>query len=211
MLESLNLNSSHHVLDIGCGIGKIAEYISDTTEAKVLGVDFAYGAINAAKERTKEKQERINFVVGNLNNLEAVGQEKYDAIILIDSLYFVSDMPACIRSLKGFLKPKGILAIFYSSTKNSSDTIIDLLPKNKPVGKALTKSGFIFRTYDFSANERKIWEQSIMVANEFKEDFIKEKNFDLYKGRIAEATKNVEAQNKGLVLRSLYIAVLPPS
>jgi hypothetical protein len=83
-----------------------------------------------------------------------------------------------------------------------------LLPENKPLGKALTKSGFKFTTTDFTANEKAIWENSIAVANELKDDFIKEKNVDLYKGRIAEASKNLVWQNKGLMKRSFYVASL---
>jgi hypothetical protein len=42
---------------------------------------------------------------------------------------------------------------------NLTDTPIDLLPENKPVGKALTKLGFTFRAYDFLANEKAIWKR----------------------------------------------------
>lgn len=83
---------------------------------------------------------------------------------------------------------------------------MDLLPENKPLGKALTKSDFSFTTIDFTSNEKNIWEQSILVANDLKEDFVKEKNLELYKGRIAEASKNMEWQKKGLMTRYFYIA-----
>lgn len=206
LLTSLNLSSNDTVLDLGCGIGKITEYISDATNAKILGIDFAYGAINAANERTKHKQNRVNFTVGNLNKLSETIQNKYDVIIMIDTLYFVSDLSSCVETLKNLLNPNGKLALFYSSKKNTLDSDIDLLPENKPLGKTLIKSGFRFSTTDFTNNEKVIWEKSLSVANELKEDFLEEKNVDLYKGRIAEAKKNLEWQNKGLMTRYLYIA-----
>lgn len=208
LLQTLNLNSDHDVLDLGCGIGKITEYISDTTNAKILGVDFAYGAIGAAQARVKGKEDRINFVVGNLDKLPKVVQNKYDAIIMIDSLYFVHDLDKCVGTLKTLLKPNGKLALFYSSKKRDSDKEVDLLPENKPLGKALTKSGFKFTTKDFTANEKNIWEQSIAVAHELKDSFIQEKNAELYKSRISEASKNLEWQNKNLMKRYFYVASL---
>jgi ubiquinone/menaquinone biosynthesis C-methylase UbiE len=206
LLLSLNLNSSKNILDIGCGIGKLGEYISDSTGASYTGVDFAYGAIYEAQRRTEEKRERMNFLVGNLNNLSDVVVDKYNAIVLIDSLYFVSDMPKCIETLKSFLKPDGKLVIFYSSNKKPSDSSFNLLPQNKPVGQALTLSGFEYETYDYTTNEKQIWEKSLQVAQELKENFIEEGNEEIYKSRIAEATGNLKAQNKELVSRTLYLA-----
>jgi 2-polyprenyl-3-methyl-5-hydroxy-6-metoxy-1,4-benzoquinol methylase len=206
LLLKLDLNSSHHILDIGCGIGKIGEYISDTTGASYTGVDFASGAIHEAQMRTLSKKEKINFRVGNLNSLETVIREKYEAIILIDSLYFVSDMPKCIETLKSFLKPHGKLIIFYSSTKKSSDKDFNLSPQNKPVGLALTKSGFKYEAFDFTANEEEIWRKSLITAEELKEKFSEEGNKEIYKSRIAEGKSNLKAHEKKLILRYLYYA-----
>lgn len=208
LLTSLNLNSSHNLLDIGCGIGKIGEFISDSTGASFTGVDFAYGAISDAQVRTESKKEKVSFLVGNLNNLKDVIFEQYDAIVLIDSLYFVSDMPKCIESMKSFLKPNGKLIVFYSSTKKPSDNSFDLLPQNKPVGIALTQSGFAYETYDFTVNEKKIWEKSFHVAQELKASFIEEGNSEIYKSRIAEAKRNLKVHEKELILRNLYVATL---
>lgn len=196
LLRELNLYSRHNVLDIGCGIGKISEYISDTTGAKILGVDFANGAIQAASARTKEKQERIKFVTGNFNDLTAVVHEKYDAIILLDTLYFANDRQKCIETLRSFLNPNGVVAIFYSSSNNKS------------ISTALSSSGFEFRTFDFTLSEKKIWEKTLLIANELKEDFVKEKNLDIYKGRVAEAKRNIKVQEKGTVARTLYLATV---
>jgi hypothetical protein len=41
------------------------------------------------------------------DKLPEVIQKKYDAIIMIDSLYFVSDLEKCVASLKSLLKPNG--------------------------------------------------------------------------------------------------------
>jgi 2-polyprenyl-3-methyl-5-hydroxy-6-metoxy-1,4-benzoquinol methylase len=52
LLTELNLNNTHIVLDLGCGNGLISEYISDLTGAKVIGIDYAGGAIKEAQKLT---------------------------------------------------------------------------------------------------------------------------------------------------------------
>ncbi|MEA9356265.1 class I SAM-dependent methyltransferase [Bacteriovorax sp. PP10] len=190
LLDKLQLNENHDVLDLGCGIGKISEYISDVTKAKVTGIDFAFGAIEQAQQRTNQ----IKFVVGNLNNLKELVHEKYDVIALIDSLYFVDDIHNYIMTLRRFLKPGGTIAIFYTSSANP----------NK-VQEILSLQNFTFCSHDFTANERKIWERSLIVAEELKEEFIKEKNIEIYKGRISEAKRNINAQKTNTIFRYLYL------
>lgn len=60
LFDVLNLNKNSRVLDLGCGIGTITEYISDLTQAHITGIDFAAGAIKRAQERTK-KTESFDF------------------------------------------------------------------------------------------------------------------------------------------------------
>ena len=60
LLEVLNLSAENKVLDLGCGIGAIAEYISDTTETHVFGVDIANETLAHAQERTPQKKSLGN-------------------------------------------------------------------------------------------------------------------------------------------------------
>jgi phosphoethanolamine N-methyltransferase len=55
MLALLGLTKGERVLDLGCGAGVIAEYISDKTGALVTGIDYAASAISEAVERTASK------------------------------------------------------------------------------------------------------------------------------------------------------------
>ena len=55
------------MLDLGCGNGKMAEYISDCTGANLTGIDFIPFAIQQAQERTQAKRDRLEFKAeGNL-------------------------------------------------------------------------------------------------------------------------------------------------
>jgi 2-polyprenyl-3-methyl-5-hydroxy-6-metoxy-1,4-benzoquinol methylase len=194
LLDKLNLNENHHVLDLGCGIGKISEYINDMTKAKITGIDFAFDAIEEAQLRTRAKANQINFIAGNLNDIKKLVHDKYDAIVLIDSLYFVDDIPNYITALRSLLKQDGTIAIFYTSSANP-----DLIQKT------LSLQNFAFSSQDYTTNEKKIWEQSLIAAEELKDEFIKEKNFEIYKGRIAEAKRSLNAQKTNTIYRYLYL------
>jgi hypothetical protein len=67
MLKALNLNSTDFVLDLGCGIGKIADYISTKTGARIHGIDFAEQVIHYAQTRIQSRNSNVVFQVGNIN------------------------------------------------------------------------------------------------------------------------------------------------
>ncbi len=113
LLEILCLKSENHVLDLGCGNGRIAEYISDMTGASVHGIDYIPEAIRQAQERTAPKQRRLSFKVGNLDCIDFPA-DSFDAIISVDTLYMPTDLTDTIRQIKNILKPGGQMAIFYS-------------------------------------------------------------------------------------------------
>jgi len=48
LLEVMNFCKDDHILDLGCGVGLVSEYIFDVIGANVLGIDFASEAIKRA-------------------------------------------------------------------------------------------------------------------------------------------------------------------
>jgi ubiquinone/menaquinone biosynthesis C-methylase UbiE len=205
LIECLDLNSPLSLLDLGCGIGKVAEYVSDTTGVKVMGLDYAPAAIQAANDRTKEKRDRIRFVNGNINNLKSFRDNEFDAIMSIDAIMFASDLSECVCELKRILKPGGTLAIIYHTHNRDNKISEDRLAQELPLGKALLNSGLSFQAFDFTANEKAIWKNTLQVANELKEDFVKEGNLSIFKQRVNEATKVHKLHEQGLVARYLYV------
>ncbi len=99
--EVLNLSAENNVLDLACGMGAIAEYISDTTEAHVIGVDIANEAIAHAQERTQKKRDRLEFRYGDMNNLD-FPPASFDTIIAIASLHYTENLGETIRQMKKY-------------------------------------------------------------------------------------------------------------
>ena len=54
LINLLKANSAKKLLDLGCGNGKITEWIAQETGIRCLGLDISSEGINLANQRTKE-------------------------------------------------------------------------------------------------------------------------------------------------------------
>jgi protein-L-isoaspartate O-methyltransferase len=129
MLEKVRINENSSVLDIGCGNGKIAEYLSDVTGSKVTGIDYIPEAVETARKRTASKSDRLHFQIGDIENpVEA--EQSFDLVLSIDTMYF-SDADILLEAWKKLLKPDGQMAIFYLSLDGNDISVV--LEKKQPV------------------------------------------------------------------------------
>lgn len=206
LIERLELKPSEVALDLGCGNGKITEYISDLTGAKMVGLDFAAEVIKKAQHRTANKKDRLTYVAGDMDEL-SFEKGSFDAIISIDTLYFVESIDATIRELKSLLKPaSGRLAIFFDQACDPDESRDILLPENTKVGGALSNNDLAYVTVDYTASSRAIWIREIEVAEELKELFAKEGNADIYEDRAKDAKRTLETIENGRQVRHFYLA-----
>ncbi|MFQ5977561.1 MAG: methyltransferase domain-containing protein [Candidatus Heimdallarchaeota archaeon] len=204
MLETLNLKPNDYLLDLGCGLGKIGEYIATRTGARVLEIDFAEKVIRWAQTHTQSRDGRLAFQVGDMNEL-ALPPSTFDAIIAVDTLYswFVADQGATIGKLKTLLKPTGQMGIFYDQYQGTEppDT---LKPENTEIGKALTRNGLRFKTIDFTENSHNFWRRTLVVAQELQDMFEKEGNLDLCEERIRDSKEKIDHHDNDQRRRYFY-------
>ena len=111
MLALLKPRKTSHLLDVGCGNGKVAEFISDLSGAQVTGIDYIPEAIEQAARRTAKKKSRLHFILCHIDNLEQLA-ETFDFILSIDSVFFGQDLSTTLAKLKTRLAPGGQMAIF---------------------------------------------------------------------------------------------------
>ena len=71
MAAAARIDSSTHVLDLGCGIGGPARYLAGTLGRKVTGIDLSPAFIDAAAYLTARcgLSDRVSFQVGDAQNL----------------------------------------------------------------------------------------------------------------------------------------------
>lgn len=203
LLEMLQLTEDTHVLDLGCGIGTITEYIADRTGAHITGIDFASGAIDRAMERTKDKLGRLNYLVGDMNDLD-LEDDSFDTLIAIDTLYFVEDLATTVGQMKRIMCPEGQMGLFFSQKVEREANEKRLLPQKTNLAQALDSHNLAFSTWDFTRNEHDHWRRSLEIAEEFKNAFAEEGNLNIHKSRIEEGTRMLRISEEGRSSRYLY-------
>jgi cyclopropane fatty-acyl-phospholipid synthase-like methyltransferase len=203
MLEVMNLSENDHILDLGCGSGLISEYISDLTGANVVGVDFATGAIEHAQERTQKKRGRLSYQIMDMDEL-SFPKKSFSGVISIDAIHFVNNLKRAIQLAKECLRDNGQMGIFYSVTLSEGEPIDNLEPEQTPLGKVLQECELNFQTWDYTQDEKNIWEKVLRVAEELKQEYEKEEKLYLYEMAVADARPMLDAIKIGRRSRYLY-------
>jgi len=208
LLTVTRLGPQSRVLDLGCGNGLIAEYISDCTGAHVAGMDYIPEAIRQAQERTIAKADRLGFFVGDISQLE-LASRAFDTILSIDTLYFCQDYAATIRQLKAALEPNGQMAILFSHGRepwvSKEEFPKETLPPDKtPLADALKANGFAFRTWDLTQQDYQLARLRKQVLVELRPQFEAEEILFIYKNRMGDAEGISQAIEDGLHARYLY-------
>jgi ubiquinone/menaquinone biosynthesis C-methylase UbiE len=213
LIEAARLGPGQRALDLGCGNGMIAEYISDRTGAHVTGLDYIPEAIRQAQARTVAKADRLAFIIGDINTLD-LEDGAYDVIISIDTMYFSNDYAATIGQLMRALRPGGRMAILFSHGREPwvpvEDFPAETLPPDKtPLAVALQANGLIFETRDFTDDEHRLALLRKQVLAELKPQFEAEDIMFIYENRMGDANGISQAVEMGLQRRYLYLARRP--
>ena len=208
LIAAANLGPGQHALDLGCGNGMIAEYISDQSSAQVTGLDYIPAAIRQAQVRTAPKAERLSFLVGDINALD-LPSAAFDAILLIDTIYFSNDYRTTIRQLVDALRPGGRLVFFYAYGWAPGMSIEDfpretLAPDQTPLALALQANQLAFTTQDFTAEDYRLAQLRKRVLTELKAALADDGLQFIYENRMGEANGISRAVELGLHRRYLY-------
>jgi cyclopropane fatty-acyl-phospholipid synthase-like methyltransferase len=174
ILDLLKLNKFSKVLDIGCGNGKMAEFISDMTHASVTGIDYIQEAIEQATKRTQNKRNRLNFVVANLEFLDFT-PESFDAIVSVDTIFFGRSMEGTITSLNQILKAGGRMAVFNGNYQQGNFLT------------ALAANNLTYQVYDFGQEQVKHMLLKNKVAKEMEQAFKAEGNTFVWENLMSES------------------------
>jgi ubiquinone/menaquinone biosynthesis C-methylase UbiE len=202
LVDELKINPSSRVLDLGCGNGMITEYISDRTQAHIMGIDVADEAVRRAQARTESKHERLTFQIGNVHTLD-ISWDPFDAIIAIDTLHIAVDLNEALRHAIDVLKPGGRMGVFWESWVKETTPETYLLPENTRLAKALKKLELRYDVVDFTEANNLQWQNARSVLKELKAEFEAEGNMMLYETAMEE-TNRIDG---GKGCRYLYVVV----
>ena len=190
LVEMVKDCKCRNILELGCGNGMLAEYISDKTGAKIVGVDFSKEAIEQAKERTISKRDKLTFYHSAIEELGFI-EESFDIVIAVDALYdhFVDNIPEVLKKLRTLLTDGGKLIIFQSFIAEKEESAENLIPEKTYIGKTLTESGFHYSVTDLTEDDKDHWKLKIQTAEEMKSAFAEEGNTELCNFQINKAEK----------------------
>lgn len=111
---NLNLKPGQRVLDLGCGIGGAANYISQKYDVEVYGVDLSMNMIVIAWDRLQKLKEtkdpKVRFEIGDITKHD-YPNEYFDYIYSRDVLLHVSNKKELLNKMKNWLKPNGQIFI----------------------------------------------------------------------------------------------------
>lgn len=207
LITLCGLGPAHRVLDLGCGTGQIAEYISDTTGARVHGIDTVPAAIALATARTEVRRDRLTFSVGDMHALDFAPGD-FDTVIGIDTFYY-GDLVSLVGTLKTLLKPGGQIAAYYMQIlfdETDDPALVEV--DHTPLAEAFAAQGLAYRAWDYTQAERARAEVARQALDTLKAVFEAEGNLFLYDNRADETNGSLQFIDSGRASRFLYYVMV---
>ena len=109
------------MLDIGCGGGAtLKRLLKRSPGGKVFGIDISGESVSKAKNVNKRLLGSQVFVEqGSADNLPW-GDQTFDVVTAVETVYFWPDLPKCFQEVKRVLKHGGQFAIMLEVIEGDS-------------------------------------------------------------------------------------------
>lgn len=105
VLEQINLNPKHSIIDIGCGTG-IFLMLASRFGCEITGIDLSQSAVDSAKERLPKG----TFINGNMETIE-FADNTFDFVFGNNSFQYADDLQKTFLEVYRILKNMGSLLI----------------------------------------------------------------------------------------------------
>ena len=106
LFSCLELKGIENVLEIGCGIGMLSDYLSKNYEMNVVGTDIDAEQIEIGEKYFKDN-DKLSFSVESATSL-AFGNSVFDMILSFKVLHHIDDWKTVLKEVNRVLKPEGI-------------------------------------------------------------------------------------------------------
>jgi len=145
----LALTAGEQVLDIACGAGRFARRMAGMG-AVVTAIDQAEKFLNRARERTKEHNDRIEYIKLDATDraaLLSLGKGRFDAVVCTMALMDMSSITPLISALPTLLKPQGRFVFSVTHPVFNSGTARHVAEQYEQDGETIVKSGITITDY----------------------------------------------------------------
>jgi trans-aconitate 2-methyltransferase len=154
LITKLNLRGDEHILDVGCGDGKVtAEIARAVPRGSVTGADFSPQMIGFAKKAfPAEKFSNLRFHVMDARKIKF--ERRFDAVFSNAALHWVDDHQAILRGMSAVLKSGGRLMVSCGGKGNAQDVFVSLRPEMRLARwrkffRAMPKPYFFYAPEDY--------------------------------------------------------------
>ncbi len=126
LIARLKLKGAEHILDIGCGDGKVtAEIASYVPSGSVVGIDNSASMIGLAKKNFPTGQHpNLSFILMDAASLTF--HEQFDIVFSNASLHWVKNQKVTLEGMYRSLKPKGRVFLEMGG-KGNADAVLSVL------------------------------------------------------------------------------------
>lgn len=123
LIEDLGIKRGEHILDIGCGTGRLGAYVARITGSSggVIGIDPLPHRIDIARRKVKSGL-CLSFEVGKSDDLTRFEDNSFDAVYLNSVFHWIHDKTTTVSEVYRVLKPGGRLGITTAS-KEKPNTV----------------------------------------------------------------------------------------
>lgn len=173
ILEYIPSGRDVHILDIGCGNGKMLSYLQKETGAYIHGFDYSEEAIKTAKELFGDRAEFREGVIGEVDYEE----NSFDVITSMDTIYFAKDMTDFVAQVKRWLKKDGVFFVGYQEG--------DVMPKTEGIettvlAEAFQQNGQKYEATDITKQTYDMFKKKREAALVYRDNFVAENREDWF-------------------------------
>lgn len=100
-VEALGIGPTSEVLELACGRGGFANFLTRETGANVLGIDLSRAQLSKAE---RHAQSNLRFLHHDIMNVHQLGQT-FDAVALMDADIYLPDKRLAIERISQVMRP----------------------------------------------------------------------------------------------------------
>jgi len=142
LIASLGIRSGERVLDIGCGTGRLGDYVANIVapDGLVHGIDPLPLRIDIADK----KHPLFEASVGRAEDLSAFADASFDVVYLNSVFHWVPDKPKALREIARVLKPGGRFGVNSADEErpHQTATLVRDAVREEGLTEAAAASGF---------------------------------------------------------------------
>jgi SAM-dependent methyltransferase len=150
--DGLALHPGELLVDLACGRGGYGLELASRSRARVLGIDFAPSALEAARAQAAARGIDAEYQVGDLV-ATGLADDAADAVVVLDAIQFPVAPGAAYAEISRILRPGGRVVLTCWEAVDRDDAAVPERLRDVDLRGGLEAAGFV----DVEVRERAEW------------------------------------------------------